>query len=74
MNGTYRYEVVESGVVNEVFESKDPISLKKDITGIQTQFGVSLNFSTMGALSLNYAMAESNSVGFNLRFYINNGE
>lgn len=74
INGTYRYEVEENSLIQEVFESTDPISLKRDNSGIQTQIGASVNFSTMGSLALTYAMAESNSVGFNLRFYINNGE
>tara|TARA_B110000503_G_C7112600_1_gene398822 strand:- start:342 stop:1382 length:1041 start_codon:yes stop_codon:yes gene_type:complete len=72
INGTYRYEVEQNGLVQEAFISKDPVNLKRNNSGIQTQIGASLNFSSMGALALSYAMAESNSVAFNLRFYINN--
>jgi len=74
INGTYRYEVEQNGLIEEAFVSRNPINLKRQNSGIQGQVGASLNFSHFGALALNYAMAESNSVGFNLRFYINNGE
>lgn len=74
INGTYRYNAEQAGVVQEVFSVDNPISLKKESSGVQTQFGASLNFSTLGSFALSYAMAESNSVAFNLRFYINNGE
>ncbi len=74
INGTYRYEVEQSGLIQEAFVSKNPVSLKGENSGIQTQIGASLNFSHFGALALSYAMAESNTVAFNLRFYINNGE
>lgn len=74
INGTYRYEVNEGGLIQEAFEAKDPVNIKRDVSGIQTQFGASVNFSHFGSFALSYAMAENNSLAFNLRFYINNGE
>ncbi|MFT6137615.1 MAG: hypothetical protein ACJAUJ_000700 [Salibacteraceae bacterium] len=74
INGTYRYEVQQGGLIQEAFTITNPVNLKRDNSGIQTQIGASLNFSSMGSFALSYAMAESNSVAFNLRFYINNGQ
>lgn len=74
INGTYRYNAEQAGVSQEVFNVTNPIILKRESSGVQTQVGASVNFSTMGSFALTYAMAESNSVAFNLRFYINNGE
>lgn len=74
INGTYRYEVQQGVLIQEAFTTTNPVNLKRKNSGIQTQIGASVNFSSMGAFALSYAMAESNSVAFNLRFYINNGE
>jgi hypothetical protein len=74
INGTYRYEVEEKGLIQEAFSSTNPISLKKENSGIQTQIGASLNFYSIGSLAISYAMAKSNSIAFNLRFFINNGQ
>ena len=79
INGTYTYEVEERSpggvlLVQEVFSVDDPVALKSSVGEIHTSIGGSLKLSHYVSATVAYHMAKNNSLAFNLRFYINNGE